>query len=72
MRLSFLTGLAWGTATAVAVAVVAAITLLPALLSLVGTRIDKLHVGRRRRSDKQTISARWSKARQPPSGAQPR
>ena len=62
VRLSFLTGLAWGTATAVAVAVVAAITLLPALLSLVGTRIDKLHVGRRKRSDKQTISARWSKA----------
>ena len=60
--LSFLTGLAWGTATAVAVAVVAAITLLPALLSLVGTRIDKLHVGRRKRSDKQTVSARWSKA----------
>ena len=62
VRLSFLTGLAWGTATAVAVAVVAAITLLPALLSLVGTRIDKLHVGRRKRSDKQTVSARWSKA----------
>ena len=62
VRLSFLTGLAWGTATAVAVAVVAAITLLPALLSLVGTRIDKLHVGRRKRSDKPTISARWSAA----------
>ncbi|HTN78515.1 MAG TPA: MMPL family transporter [Acidimicrobiales bacterium] len=62
VRLSFLTGLAWGTATAVAVAVLAAITLLPALLSLAGTRIDKLHVGRRRRPDKQTISARWSEA----------
>ena len=62
VRLSFLTGLAWGTATAVAVAVTAAITLLPALLSLVGTRIDKLHVGPRRRSEKPTVSARWSNA----------
>ena len=31
-------------------------------LPLVGTRIDKLHVGRRRRSDKPTVSARWSAA----------
>ena len=62
VHLSFLTGLAWGTATAVAVAVAAAITLLPALLSLVGPRIDKLHVGRRRRSDRPTLSARWSEA----------
>ena len=67
VRLSFLTGLAWGTATAVAVAVVAAITLLPALLSLVGTRIDKLHVGRRRRSDKQTVERALEQGRQPPS-----
>ena len=62
VRLDFLRGLAFGTATAVAVAVVAAITLLPALLALVGTRIDRLHVGPRRRHEGPTLSARWSRA----------
>ena len=45
--LSFLQGLAVGTSLAVVVAVLAAITLLPALLGFVGFTIDRLHVGRR-------------------------
>ncbi len=63
VRLEFLKGLAFGTATAVAVSVLAAVTLLPALLALVGPRIDRLHVGRRRtRPEKQPLSYRWSRA----------
>ena len=50
MGLSFLHGLALGTSTAVLVAVVAAVTLLPALLGFVGRRIDRLSVHRRRRT----------------------
>ncbi len=45
--LNFLHGLAVGTSLAAAIAVLAAITLLPALLGFVGFTIDRFHVGRR-------------------------
>jgi RND superfamily putative drug exporter len=62
MGLSFLHGLAFGTATAVLVAVLAAVTLLPALLGFVGHRIDRLSVHRRRRSAAvETVAHRWSR-----------
>src|SRR5262245_5842446 len=51
-------------AITVAVAMVAAVTLLPALLGLAGTKIDKLHIGRRRSLDtvdaRRTIAGRWA------------
>ena len=49
MGLNFLQGLAVGTSLAVVVAVLAAITLLPALLGFVGFTIDRFHVGRWKR-----------------------
>jgi putative drug exporter of the RND superfamily len=48
MGLSFLHGLAVGTSCAVLVAVLAAVTLVPAMLGVLGRRIDSLHIGRRR------------------------
>jgi RND superfamily putative drug exporter len=63
MGLPFLYGLAFGTATAVLVAVLAAVTLLPALLGFVRHRIDRLSVHRRRRSaTRETVAHRWSRA----------
>ena len=52
-------------AVTVVVAMVAAVTLLPALLGLAGTKIDRLHVGRRRRGrrpvePRNTVAARWA------------
>jgi RND superfamily putative drug exporter len=52
-------------AITVFVAMVGAVTLLPAFLGLAGTKIDKLHVGRRRRSEAEiaahtTLSGRWA------------
>ena len=51
-------------AITVAVAMVAAVTLLPALLGLAGTRIDKLHLGRRRavkaEEAQRTFAGRWA------------
>jgi putative drug exporter of the RND superfamily len=62
----FLYGLAIGTSLAVAVAVVAAITLLPAMLGVVGRRIDRLSVHRRRRTTsergaRETAAHRWAR-----------
>ncbi|HET9600466.1 MAG TPA: MMPL family transporter [Acidimicrobiales bacterium] len=63
MGLSFLHGLALGTSTAVLVAVVAAVTLLPAMLGLVGRRIDRLSVHRRRRTrTRETVAHRWARS----------
>ena len=59
--LSFLQGLAVGTSLAAAVAVLAAITLLPALLGFVGFTIDRLHVGRRTPSGKESMWHRWAR-----------
>ncbi|HYO41193.1 MAG TPA: MMPL family transporter [Nocardioidaceae bacterium] len=53
----------WGAALMVAVTMVAAITLLPALLGVVGRRVNSLRVpflGRTRRSDTRSASARWA------------
>ena len=52
-------------AVTVAVAMVAAVTLLPALLGLAGTRIDRWRIGRRTRTGEvaaahQTLSGRWA------------
>ncbi len=63
MRLSFLEGLALGTSTAVLIAVLGAITLLPALLGVVGRRIDRFSVHRRRtrRVPRETMAHRWAR-----------
>ena len=57
-------------AIAVAVAMVAAVTLLPALLGLAGTRIDKLHIGRRRavkaEEAQRTVRRPLGRSRRPP------
>jgi putative drug exporter of the RND superfamily len=51
-------------AVTVAVAMIAAVTLLPALLGLAGTRIDRLRIGRRLRNENaashETVSGRWA------------
>ncbi len=61
MGMSFLNGLAFGTATSVLVAVLAAITLLPALLGMVGHRIDRLSIHRRPRRARESVWHRWSR-----------
>jgi RND superfamily putative drug exporter len=64
MGLPFLYGLAIGTASAVLIAVLAALTLLPALLGFVGRRIDRLSIHRRRRIDaatRESVWHRWSR-----------
>jgi len=62
MGLSFLYGLALGTSTAVLVAVLAAITLLPALLAMAGTRLDRLSIHRAHGdSTRETRWHRWSR-----------
>src|SRR5690349_23707776 len=47
-------------AIAVLVAVAVAVTLLPALLGFVGLNIDRLHLGRRARRDRQGMWRRWA------------
>ena len=62
MGLSFLYGLALGTSSAVLIAVLAAITLLPALLGIVGTRLDRLSIHRSRGDRaRETGWHRWSR-----------
>jgi RND superfamily putative drug exporter len=61
MGLPFLHGLAVGTSLAVLIAVLAAITLLPALLGFVGPTIDRFRVGRRRQSTGETLWHRWAR-----------
>jgi putative drug exporter of the RND superfamily len=63
MGLSFLNGLAVGTASSVAVAVLAAVTLLPAMLGFIGHRIDRFSIHRKRgnRPAKETVWHRWSR-----------
>ena len=62
MGLSFLHGLAVGASCAVLVAVLAAVTLVPAMLGIVGRRIDSLHIGRRRSpSAAGGLWARWAR-----------
>ncbi len=59
--LNFLHGLAVGASLAVVVAVLAAITLLPALLGFVGFTIDRLRIGRGTVSGKETMWHRWAR-----------
>jgi putative drug exporter of the RND superfamily len=61
MRLSFLNGLALATASAVLVAVLAALTLLPALLSLTGGRLARQSVRRSARVTRETVWHRWGR-----------
>jgi RND superfamily putative drug exporter len=61
MGLPFLHGLAVGTSLAVFIAVLAAITLLPALLGFVGATIDRFRVGRRKQRDGETMWHRWAR-----------
>ncbi|MDO8403131.1 MAG: MMPL family transporter [Pseudomonas sp.] len=61
MGMSFLNGLALGTASAVLVAVLAAATLLPALLGMVGHRLDRLSIHRHTRRTGESVWHRWSR-----------
>ena len=62
MGVSLFNGLALGSATAVLVAMLAAVTLLPALLGVVGHRIDRLSIHRRRSiAARETLWHRWSR-----------
>jgi RND superfamily putative drug exporter len=61
MGLDFLHGLAVGTSFAVVVAVLAAITLLPALLGFVGRTIDRFHVGRHTTDGREGMWHRWAR-----------
>src|SRR6266508_1146500 len=60
---SFLRGVALAASLAVLVVMAAAVTLLPALLSFAGRRVDRLRIpglGRALHSDGETLAARWS------------
>jgi len=61
MGLPFLHGLAVGISLAVVIAVLAALTLLPALLGFVGFTIDRFKVGRRTPSGRETFWHRWAR-----------
>ncbi len=61
MGLNFLHGLAVGTSLAVVIAMLAAITLLPALLGFVGFTIDRFKVGRTKTDDGGGLWHRWAR-----------
>jgi RND superfamily putative drug exporter len=64
MGLDFVQGLAIGSSTAVAISVLAALTLLPALLGFTGHTINRFGIGRARRghrADAETVWHRWSR-----------
>src|SRR5581483_8155052 len=69
MGLNFLYGLAVGSSLAVAIAVLAATTLLPAMLGFVGFTVDRLHVGPRARAGRETLWHRWARTVQRHPGA---
>jgi RND superfamily putative drug exporter len=64
MNIGFLRGLAVGAVSVVLVVMLAAVTLLPALLGFVGRTIDRLHVpftNKRLAGDRRSLSFRWSR-----------
>ena len=65
LGLSFLYGVAMATAFAVLITMIAALTLLPALLTIVGTRVDRLRIpglgGRSRTTAEDTRWFEWSR-----------
>ncbi|MCU1366952.1 MAG: hypothetical protein JWN39_2591 [Ilumatobacteraceae bacterium] len=63
MRVPFLYGLAIGTSTAVLVAVLAALTLLPALLGVLGRHLDRFSIHRRHTTTatRESVWHRWSR-----------
>ena len=61
MRVPFLYGLAIGTSSAVLVAVLAALTLLPALLAVLGKHLDRFSIHRRPHTVRETVWHRWSR-----------
>jgi putative drug exporter of the RND superfamily len=63
MGVSFLYGVALSASLAVLVVVIAAVTLLPAVLAFAGRRVDRLHIpglGRSLRTTDGTLATRWS------------
>ena len=64
MNLGFLRGLAIGAVSAVLVVMLASVTLLPAMLGFIGTKIDRLRVpfvNRRESGDRGSLAYRWSR-----------
>ncbi|MEY2406967.1 MAG: putative drug exporter of the superfamily [Acidimicrobiaceae bacterium] len=64
MNLGFLRGLAVGAVSAVLIVMLAAVTLLPAMLGFIGHKIDRLRVpfvNRKESGDRRSLSYRWSR-----------